>query len=123
MSWVIIFDSIWFLSKNNNKTKFFLKKNQNRFKPTDFSSVWFFKKKPVWLSFFSFALFFPVLLGFFSICSGLGSVWFFRFQAYKTEPVSFFKILIGLIDFFSQFGFFYCFFSGFLIFSLTPIIC
>jgi hypothetical protein len=115
MSWVIIFDSIWFLSKNNNKTKFFLKKNQNRFKPTDFSSVWFFKKKPVWLSFFSFALFFPVLLGFFSICSGLGSVWFFQFQAYKTEPVGFFKILIGLIDFFHSSVFSIVFF---LIFSV-----
>ena len=43
-------------------------------------------------------------LGFF----GLGSVWFFLFQAYKTEtePVGFFKILIGLISFFSQFDFF-----------------
>jgi hypothetical protein len=30
----------------------------------------------------------------------LDSVWFFQFQAYKTEPVGFFKILIGLIDFF-----------------------
>jgi len=36
----------------------FLKKNRNRF-------------KPVWL-------------GFFPVFFGLGSIWFFRFQAYKT---------------------------------------
>jgi hypothetical protein len=42
----------------------------------------------------------------------LGSVQFFWFQAYKTEtkPIDFFKILIGLIDFFSRFGFFSYFF-------------
>jgi hypothetical protein len=47
----------------------------------------------------------------------LGLVRFFWFQAYKTEtePVGFFKILIGLIDFFSQFDFFDYFF---LIFSI-----
>jgi hypothetical protein len=60
------------------------------------------------------AQFFPVRLNFFRF--GFGSVRFFRFQAYKTEtePVGFFKILIG---FFSWFGFFdYCFpvFSVFL---------
>jgi hypothetical protein len=32
----------------------------------------------------------------------------------RTEPVGFFKILIGLIGFFLQFGFFGYFFSGFL---------
>jgi len=53
-------------------------------------------------------------------------VWFFRFQAYKTEtePVGFFKILIDLIGFFSWFGFFgYCFsgFIGFSVFLLTLI--
>jgi hypothetical protein len=39
-----------------------------------------------------------------SVFFGLGSVWFFQFQAYKTEtePVDFFKILIGLIGFSSR---------------------
>jgi hypothetical protein len=47
------------------------------------------------------------------VFSSLDSVLFFRFQAYKTEtePVSFLKILIC---FFSRFGFFSYFFSGFL---------
>jgi hypothetical protein len=55
---------------------------------------------------------FPVWLGFFS-------VWFFLFQAYKTkiEPVGFFKIIIGLISFFSRFGFF----SFFLVFSVYSV--
>jgi len=45
----------------------------------------------------------------------LGSVRFIRFQAYKTKtkPVSFFKILIGLIGFFHG-SVFSVFFSGFL---------
>jgi hypothetical protein len=47
-----------------------------------------------------------VLLGFFWFgldFFGLGSVQFFRFQTYKTgtKPVSFLKILIGLISFFT----------------------
>jgi len=78
--------------------------------------------------FFSLARFFSVWLGFFWFFSGLGSVWFFWFQVYKTETesVGFFKILIGLIGFFSRFGFFGYFFSGFLgligfwVFLLTP---
>jgi hypothetical protein len=50
---------------------------------------------------------FPVWLGFFR--GFFNSVRFFQFQAYKneTEPVGFFKILIG---FFSRFGFFSYFF-------------
>jgi len=78
------------------QTKNYFKKkpkpNQNRFKPTGFGSVFRTKTDLAW--FFRFvsglAWFFP---GFF----GLGSVRFFRFQAYKTEtkPVGFFKILIG----------------------------
>jgi hypothetical protein len=53
---------------------------------------------------------FSVCLGFFS---GLGSVWFFQFQAYKikTELVGFFKIFIG---FFFTVQFFQLFFSSFL---------
>jgi hypothetical protein len=66
----------------------------------------------------------PVSVWFFRIKTGsnrFGSVFFcffrfwfvFWFQAYKTKPVGFFKILIYLIGFFSRFGFF-SFFSGFL---------
>jgi len=70
--------------------------------------------KPVWLGFF------PVWLGFFRFW--FGSVRFSRFQSYKTktEPVGFFKILIG---FFSRFGFFDYFFrfNRFLIFC-SPLI-
>ena len=80
------------------------------FKPTGFGSVFQDKNrfKPVWLGFFRF---------------GFCSVWFFRFQAYKTEPVGFFKILIV---FFHNSVFSVIFFSGFLgligflIFLLTP---
>jgi hypothetical protein len=75
------------------KLKLFLKKNRNRFKPTGFGSIRFdcFRTKTGsnW-----FGSVFLVWLGFFS---GLGSVRVFWFQACKieTEPVSFFKILIG----------------------------
>jgi hypothetical protein len=56
-----------------------------------------------------------------SVFFGLGSILFFQFQAYKTEtePVGFFKILIG---FFSRFGFFGYFFSCFLGFSVFLLI-
>jgi len=66
-----------------------------------FFFVWFFWTKTgsnrfglvfsVWLEFFR------IWLGFFPVFFGLGSFWFFWFQAYKTktEPVGFFKILIG----------------------------
>jgi len=66
----------------------------------------FFGQKPVWLGFFSW-------FGFFRF--GFDSVQFFWFSAYKTEtePVSFFKILIDLIIFFTI-RFFRLFFSGFL---------
>jgi hypothetical protein len=64
---------------------------------------------PILAPFFKFGSVFPVWLGFARFVSslarfffGLGSVRFFRFFAYKTEtePADFFKILIGLIDFF-----------------------
>ena len=75
------------------KLKILKKKNRNRFKPTGFGSIRFdcFRTKTSsnW-----FDSVFLVWLGFFS---GLGSVYVFWFQACKieTEPVSFFKILIG----------------------------
>jgi hypothetical protein len=107
-----------FIKKKGNQTKYLKKKkNRNRFKPNGFGSVRFFGQKPVQIG---LTLFFPVWLGFFS----LGSVWFFWFQAYKTEtePVGFFKILIG---FFSRFGFFGYFFYllgliNFSVFLLIP---
>jgi hypothetical protein len=71
---VIIFGSVRFLSKKITKPK--LKKNQNRFKPTGFGSVRFFRTKTGLARFF---------FCFFSV-----SVWFFWFQAYKTEPIGFF---------------------------------
>jgi hypothetical protein len=103
---VIIFCSVRFLLKKSNQTIFFKKKkpkpNRNLFKPTGFGSGFLDKNrfKLVWFGFFGLAPFF----------SGLGSVRFFRFQTYKTEPVSFFKILIC---FFSRFGFFSYLFFGF----------
>jgi len=43
---VIIFGSVRFLSKQVTKPKKTIsKKNQNRFKPTGFGSVWFFRIK------------------------------------------------------------------------------
>ena len=99
---------------------------------------------PVWLGFSVLAHFFlvlarvfPVLARFFrfgsvffrfdSVFSGyfFGSVWFFRFYKPKTdtEPVGFFKILMGLIGFFFRLSFLDYFFLGFLgfsVFLLTP---
>jgi len=78
------------------------------------------------LVFSGLARFFLVWLGFFS---RFFLVWvrfgFFRFQAYKTEPVGFFKFLISLIGFFTVrfFRFFFNFLNliNFLIFLFTPI--
>jgi hypothetical protein len=53
-----------------------LKKNRNRVKPTGFGSV-FLGKKPVQTGLARFFFWFFV---------GFGSVWFFRFFVYKTEP-------------------------------------
>ena len=72
----------------------------------------------VWLGFFDLTRFWLDLARLFRfdlILTRFGSVfsvWFFRFQAQKTEtePVGFFKILIG---FFSRFGFFGYFFFQF----------
>jgi len=71
-----------------------------------FSSV-FLGKKPVQTGLARFFRFWLGFLGFGSVFSGLarvffgfGSVRFFRFFVYKTEPAGFFKKLIGLIGFF-----------------------
>ena len=118
--------------KKNNQTEFFLKTRTEtgsnrpvsvRFgfleqKPVQTGLTWFFwfgSVASVWLGclgFFQFDSVFSVCLGFFPVFFGLGSIRFFRFQAYKTETesVSFFKILIS---FFLRFGFFGYFFSVF----------
>ena len=105
------------ISSNKNRFFFWKKRNRNRFKPTGFGSVQLFsgknRFKPVWLGFFRFGSVFPVLARFvFSLAwffSGLGLVWFFRFQVYKTETksVGFFKTLIGFFSRFSFFGYFF----------------
>jgi len=127
---VIIFGSVRFLSKKVTKPKlFFLKKkpkpNRNRVKPTGFGSVQFFRVKTGSNRFGSV---FPVLLGFFGLARffflifcrfRFGSVWFFWFFVYKTEPAGFFKNLIGFF-FGSVFSVFFFRFSRFSSFLLTP---
>ena len=107
---VIIFGSVWFLSKKVTKPKKkILKKkpnpNRNRVKSTGFGSV-FLGQKPVqtglarffwfWLGFSGFSSVFSGLAWFFRFGSvlaqfffqffvGFGSVRFFRFFVYKTE--------------------------------------
>jgi hypothetical protein len=81
-----------------NLIKFFFKKNQNRFKPTGFSSVRLFRTKTGsnWFG--------SVISGLARFFSGFGSVRFFCFTLIKPNRTSrFFKILIG---FFSRFGFY-----------------
>jgi hypothetical protein len=108
----------------------FFKKNQNWFKPVwlDFFYFWLSLAR-FWLGFFWFWLGFFDLACFFSSFARFFFVWarfgFFLFFAYKTEPVGFFKILISLIGFFLQFGFFGYFFPGFFgffIFLLTSML-
>jgi hypothetical protein len=121
---MIIFGSVQFLTKKIIEP-FFFKKNQNRFKPIGFYSVrfGFLEQKPVETG---LARFFQFWLGFF----WFGSFCSVRFQTCKTgtEPVGFFKILIGLIGFFFTIWSFQLFFSGFLgligflVFLLTPIL-
>jgi hypothetical protein len=94
--------------KKSNQIKFFLKNpkpNRNRFKTTHFG--FFFLNQFFWFG--------SVFFQFGSVFFGLGLVRFFQFQAYKieTEPVGFFKILIGWIGFFSRFRFFRLFFFWF----------
>ena len=101
VSGVIIFSSVRFLSKKVTKTSFFKKKietGSNR----PVSGRLFWEKKPIQtvlarffqfgLVFSSLAQFFRFGLVFFRVFFGLGLVRFFWFQAYKTEPVGFFKL-------------------------------
>jgi len=109
------FDSVFYKKSNQIELK---KKQTGSNRPV---SVRFFRTKTSLAQFFSgsvwffwFGLVFLVWLGFFwfgSIFFGLGSVWFFRFQVYKTETKLnrsvFLKIVISLIGFFSRFKFFF----------------
>jgi hypothetical protein len=82
-----------FYQKKSNQIKILKKKtelNRNRVKPTGFGLVLFFRAKTGSNRFSSV---FPVLARFFRFSSvfflfffGFGSVWFFQFSAYKTEP-------------------------------------
>jgi hypothetical protein len=128
---VIIFGSVRFLLKKVTKLKKKILKKKPKPGQTDrfwFGSVFYGKNrfKPVWLGFSGFGSVFSVFssfasgfsglarfwLGFFWFFVGFGSVRFFRFSVYKTEPAGFFKNLIGLIGFFFQFSRFNRF-SGF----------
>jgi hypothetical protein len=97
---VIIFGSVWFLSKNKNQIKiFFLKKTETgsnrpvsvRFFRTKTSSNRFGSVFPVWLGFLQFgsvfsslARFSPVWLGFFLVLAR-----FFRFGSVFSVSVRF----------------------------------
>jgi len=97
------------------KTGFFKKKPKPVQTDQFQSGSVIFGKKPVQTNLARFFLFW---LGFFfslaRFFSGLGLVRFFWFQAYKTEtePVGFFKTLVG---FFSRFNFFDYFFPVFMV--------
>jgi hypothetical protein len=121
---MLIFGSVrfGFYQKKVTKPKYFFKKNRNQFKLTGFVSVRFFRTKTGSNWFGLFFRFGSVLARFFADLARFFSVWvrfgFFGFRLIKPKlnwPV-FFKILIGLIGFFSRFDFFGYFFSGFLSF-------
>ena len=98
---IILFSLLRFFIKKNNQIRFFFKNNKTE---TKLVPIWFgLTRFFIWLGFSSLTLFFY----FFRF--GFGSVWFFRFHAYKieTEPVGFLKILIDLIGFFLWFDFFF----------------
>ena len=111
--------------KKNNQTEIKKKENRNRFKPTSFSSVRFFRTKTGLTRFFRFQLgffwfgyvFFPVWLGFFQFFSV--QVWFgfFGFRLIKPKPN---RSVFFTVRFFQ-----FCFSSflgliGFSVFFLTP---
>ena len=86
IKWVIIFGLIWFLLKKIIKLNFFNKKTEtglNRPVLVRFSS--FLRQKSVQTGFARFGSVFTVFFWFGLVFSGLSSVLFFQFQAYKTE--------------------------------------
>jgi hypothetical protein len=91
--------------------KFFLKKTETSSNRPVSVRFGFLKQKPVQTGLARFFRFGSVLARFFLF--GFGSVWFFWFHAYKTEPVGFFKILIGVIGFFHGLVFFVILFPVF----------
>jgi hypothetical protein len=108
------------------------KKTETEPKPvqTEWFQFGFFGQKPVQTGWLGLARFFQFWLGFFLFDSGffgLGSVRFFQFQAYKTEPnhLVFYNFTRFNLVFFTVW-FFRLFFSdflgliGFLVFLLTP---
>ena len=121
---MIIFGLV-FIKKKVTKPKL-KKKNRNRFKPTGFGSIPFFRTKigsnqfgSVLARFFSFCLNF---FGFFSVWVRFG---FFSFWLInRTEPVDFFKILISFFLWFGFFSYFFLVFSVFLIFQFfcSPLV-
>ena len=101
---VIIFDSVWFLSKKITNLNFKKTETEPKLVQTDRFWFGFLGQKTVQIGLARF---------FFQFFFDLGSVRFsfFSFRLIKpkpnqTEPVGFFKILIGLIEFFSWFVFF-----------------
>jgi hypothetical protein len=106
------YDSVFI--KKNNQTE--IKKNRTEIGSNRPVLVRFvFRTKPVQTSLTRFFRPGSVFFRLGSAFLWVFSVRFFRFQAYKTEtePVGFFKILIGLIGFFLRFGFFSYFFPVF----------
>jgi hypothetical protein len=89
-----------------------MKPNRNRFKPTGFGSVWFFRTKLVQTSLaWFFCLIFSGLAWVFFVWVWFGSVFLISDLKNQNQTSQFFKILI---DFFSWFGFLSYFFSDFL---------
>jgi hypothetical protein len=94
----IIFGLI-FINKSNQNQYFFWKTKPKLVQTDRFRFSYFEEKTGSNRFFSSLARFFrfdSVFSGFF----GLGSVRFFWLQAYKTESVGFFKILIGFFSYF-----------------------
>ena len=121
---VIIFGSVWFLSKKVTKLNFFLKTKTGSNWPvlvkkptqTDLNRFWFgfLGKKPVQTGLARFFLvwlgFFPVWLGFF-FRIGFDSVRFFSFRLIKPKLNRTGQFFQNFNRFFSRFGFFGYFFS------------
>ena len=119
---IIIFGSVRFLLKTNNQINFFLKKpkpNRTGSNLLVLVRFWFFRTKTGSDRFGSVFLVLTRFFRFGSVFFCLGSVWFGFFGFSETEPVGFFKILIGFFHssvfqlFFSRFSRFNLFFDFF----------
>ena len=124
--WVIL-GSVWFLSNKNNQIEF-KKKTETGSNRSVSVRFGFLEQKPVQTGltrFFSglarFGSVFSSLARFFLF--GFGSVRFFRFQAYKTEPEPNRSVFSKILSVFFHVLVFLNFFSSFIsffIFLLTP---